>query len=392
MNEKNVPVLRFKEFKEKWKIMNLGEVTEIVMGQSPKGNSYNTEGNGVALINGPVEFTHRYPKKIKWTTSPTKYCQNRDILLCVRGSTTGRINISNDTYCIGRGVCAIRSNKQSHTPFIEYTIIYNLKKILSLSAGSTFVNLDSKSLKKFKFHLPSLPEQQKIANFLSAVDQKIQQLQEKKALLEQYKKGVLQQIFSQQIRFKQADGSDFPDWEEKRLGEVTEKFSERNKDLIDAQIYSVTNYDGFVLQTDHFDKVVAGVDLNNYKVVRKNDFAYNPARINVGSIGHFNDEIGVISSLYVCFRTNEKVLDQFLLAILELEYTKFQISRLGEGGVRIYLWYDLFALIKCKIPSIEEQKKIINFLQSIDKKIEQVQQQLEGTEEFKKGLLQQMFV
>lgn len=83
-----------------WEIQKLEFVADIIMGQSPKGSSYNRNEKGVALINGPTEFTDRFPVKIQWTSEPTKFCQSGDILLCVRGSSTGRINISNDRYCI----------------------------------------------------------------------------------------------------------------------------------------------------------------------------------------------------------------------------------------------------------------------------------------------------
>jgi type I restriction enzyme S subunit len=146
------------------------------------------------------------------------------------------------------------------------------------------------------------------------------------------------------------------------------------------------------LQSEHFDRVVAGNDLSNYKIIQKNEFAYNPARINVGSIAHFKNDIGIISSLYVCFKTTDELLDSFLLNVLQLEYTKFQIENLGEGGVRIYLWYDLFALIKCKIPCIEEQTKIANFLTALDDKITNNQTQLNALKQYKQGLLQQLFV
>ena len=187
-------------------------------------------------------------------------------------------------------------------------------------------------------------------------------------LLKQFRKGIMQRLFSRKLRFKN-NSKAFKKWDSTNFGELTNKFTEKNKKLINATIYSVTNYDGFVVQSDHFDKEVASADLSSYKIVRKNDFAYNPARINVGSIAHFKKDVGIISSLYVCFRTNEKILDDYLLYLLELDYTKYQISTLGEGGVRIYLWYDLFSLIKCQLPEIDEQKRIIDFLSKLDYKI-----------------------
>lgn len=183
-----------KEF-PKWEVKKLGEMAEVIMGQSPNGDSYNTNEIGTPLINGPVEFSEKYPIKIKWTTKPTKFCQDKDILFCVRGSTTGRMNIANDIYCIGRGIAAIRANEKSTFKFIEFLLIKYLSEILTLTSGSTFFNLDSKSLREFHFPFPSLPEQQKIANFLSAIDEKINHCSIQIEKTAQYKKGLLQKMF-----------------------------------------------------------------------------------------------------------------------------------------------------------------------------------------------------
>jgi type I restriction enzyme S subunit len=181
------------------------------------------------------------------------------------------------------------------------------------------------------------------------------------------------------------------DWEEKRLGEVTTLFSRRNKKLVDAKVYSVTNTDGFVLQSKRFDKVIAGDNLTGYKIIEKNDFAYNPARVNVGSIAHFKDDIGIISSLYVCFKTNEGISDDFLSYFLQLDRTKHDINVYGEGGVRIYLWYPLFAQIKIRIPAESEQEKIANFLTSVDSWIDSLRAQKANLESYKKGMMQRLF-
>ncbi|SDZ02449.1 restriction endonuclease subunit S [Nitrosomonas sp. Nm58] len=127
--------------------MTLDDCADVIMGQSPPGESYNQIGEGAPLINGPTEFTDRYPIKIQWTSKPTKFCENKDILLCVRGSTTGRINLSNDTYCIGRGIAAIRGKGIFKTDFIEFALRFNVGEIMRLASGSTFPNIDSKTLK-----------------------------------------------------------------------------------------------------------------------------------------------------------------------------------------------------------------------------------------------------
>lgn len=152
------------------KFITLGQCSEVIMGQSPAGDSYNKEGNGSPLINGPTEFTDRYPVKVQWTDKPTKFCKLHDILLCVRGSTTGRMNISNDEYCIGRGVAAIRGKGKIKTEFLEFALRYNVSEIMRLAAGSTFPNIDSKTLKSIP--LPDVDEdiQEEIIEKLSIID------------------------------------------------------------------------------------------------------------------------------------------------------------------------------------------------------------------------------
>jgi len=187
---------RLKEFNGEWKEILFGDFAEIVMGQSPEGSTYNNTCNGIALINGPTEFTEKYPIKVQWTTSPTKICKEGDILLCVRGSSTGRLNIANEKYCIGRGIAAIRAKKNSDHSFLEFLVENVVNKILSLTAGSTFPNIDSKSLRSIEVSLPHFPEQTAIASVLQAADKEIQLLKAKADQLKQQKKGLMQQLLT----------------------------------------------------------------------------------------------------------------------------------------------------------------------------------------------------
>ena len=173
----------------------LSECSEVIMGQSPPGDSYNQEGEGVPLLNGPTEFTDRHPVKIQWTTKPTKYCEDKDILLCVRGSTTGRMNISNDKYCIGRGVAAIRGKSIFRTDFLEFVLRYSVDEIMRVASGSTFPNIDSKTLKAIK--LPKLIERQQdvIIEKLKNLDETRIEAQEKMKVSQSLQKSLINQIF-----------------------------------------------------------------------------------------------------------------------------------------------------------------------------------------------------
>jgi restriction endonuclease S subunit len=177
-----------------WDIVNLSDISEIIMGQSPPGDTYNQDGQGIPLINGPVEFgptSFSTTIKSKFTTYLTKLCKANDLLLCVRGSTTGRINIAGFDACIGRGVAAIRSEK--YQKYINFYISTIQKEIYDLGSGSTFPNVTSQDLNNIKIPLPPVEEQQQI----------IMHIEEEQKLVDANKRLI--EIFEQKIKDKIAE-------------------------------------------------------------------------------------------------------------------------------------------------------------------------------------------
>lgn len=148
-------------------IRKLGDVCEIIMGQSPDGSSYNRTGVGLPLLNGPSEFGSRHPVVVQWTSEPTKICKDGDILLCVRGNTVGRRNVADGEYCIGRGLAAIRPVAGiAHDDFVWFALGLITEQLLSKSSGSTFPNLNGEQLTKVEISCPDLPTQRRIASRL----------------------------------------------------------------------------------------------------------------------------------------------------------------------------------------------------------------------------------
>ncbi|MCA3938408.1 restriction endonuclease subunit S [Vibrio vulnificus] len=137
---------------EGWQVGALSSVVDVVMGQSPKGSTYNDQNEGTPLVNGPVEFGVYHPVAQKWTTAPTKMSKNKDLIVCVRGSTTGRYVVSDGEYCLGRGVCSIRSN--DFPSFASYLFKSELNSLLHLTTGSTFPSWSGPTLKNFKVVVP----------------------------------------------------------------------------------------------------------------------------------------------------------------------------------------------------------------------------------------------
>lgn len=185
-----------------WDLKTLGESCQVIMGQSPKGDSYNIDGNGTPLLNGPTEFGDRYPKVIQWTTSPTKFCEDKDILFCVRGSSIGRMNIANQPYCIGRGLAAIRQGNETITKYVGYVLEYKIEQVLKNTSGSTFPNITKNELNNVNLPIPSLEEQKKIAEVLSTIDEQIESYEQEKEKHTELKKGLMHQLLTGKTRVR----------------------------------------------------------------------------------------------------------------------------------------------------------------------------------------------
>ncbi|MGJ8513921.1 restriction endonuclease subunit S [Carnimonas bestiolae] len=159
---------------EYWEELKLGDIAEIQMGQSPLGKTVYKEEKGLPLLNGPAEFGVYSPHALQYTTDPKRFSNNNDILFCVRGSTTGRMNWSDQTYAIGRGLAAIRHREgDQYRFFIKAILDYHLNDLLSGATGSTFPNVSRDQLNNLNIRCPSLIKQLKISNILSSLDNKI---------------------------------------------------------------------------------------------------------------------------------------------------------------------------------------------------------------------------
>ncbi|MCI9016399.1 MAG: restriction endonuclease subunit S, partial [Clostridia bacterium] len=161
-----------------------------------------------------------------------------------------------------------------------------------------------------------------------------------------------------------------------------------------ANVYSVSNKEGFILQSEQFkDRTVASEDTQNYKIVEKNDFAYNPARINVGSIARMKQDVkGIISPMYICFRGNEKIIPEYLEYFFKSYKFTYEMNKRLEGSVRMCLSYESMINIPIALPCIEEQRKVSDLFNSVGHKINQEERKLKKLNEIKKGLLQKMFI
>ena len=407
--ERNVPKLRFKGFSDEWEERKLGDLC-IVNGRIGF-RGYTTDdivskSEGVIslspsnIVNSKLflDRDNTYISLDKYYESPEIMIYNDDILFVKTGSSLGKVALVenlDEKATINPQLIVLKNIKISPKILSELIDMPRVKNQIQKSkGGGTIPTLTQKEFSEYSVLIPKQNlEQEKIANFLTKVDKIIEKQDEKVKNLEKYKKGIMQRIFSQEIRFKDENGEEYPEWEYKRFGDITKKTGERNKENKEYKVYSISNKYGFIPQEEQFEESrLDSLDKSAYKIVYAGDFAYNPARINVGSIGLLDSGEGIVSSLYVCFRLTEEMNNEFYKNYFSTFTFNKDVIRSVEGGVREYLFYDNFIRIKAPVPCFREQNKIAEFLDIISKTLNKEAEKLNELKKWKKGLLQQMFV
>lgn len=272
-------------------------------------------------------------------------------------------------------------------------------KTASMRSGQPGINANEYA--SYSFAVPSLPEQRKIADFLSAVDAVIAAQQAEVDAWEQRKKGVMQKLFSQEVRFKADDGSEFPAWESATVGELFTFVTEKNKDGHINNVITNSAERGLVPQREYFDKDIA-VDGNTkgYTVIRKGDFVYNPRKSTSAPFGPFNiyerNEVGIVSPLYTCLTPYDDEMAPYLAWYFKTNrWHPYIVTHGAQSGARhdrVGMTVALMEGIPVLLPSLPEQRKIADGLASMDEVIQKSKGELAKWRKLKKGLLQQMFV
>ncbi|WP_127139861.1 restriction endonuclease subunit S [Flagellimonas marinaquae] len=390
--QKRVPKLRFAEFSGEWEKIQFSKVCDKISDGIHSTPKYNDEGNyyfvnGNNLVDGNIFINENTKRLTENEYLKHKRELNEDTILISINGTIGNLAFyNNEDIVLGKSACYI--NIKSKYPKYFFYLSLQTSRVKnyfnSELTGSTIKNLSLKTIKETTLILPSIREQQKIASFLSSVDKKIAQLQQKKTLLEQYKKGVMQQMFPSagsgqvpQLRFTREDGSAYTDWEEKRLGEIT-KITTGNSNRVDSSL------DG---KYTFFDR---SQDIRTSSI-----YLFDGEAIIVAGEGqefipkYFVGKFDLHQRTYAIMDF-KKSNGKFLYYLIHKNRHYFYSQAVGSTVKSLRL--PMFQKMKIMLPSIAEQTQIANFLSAIDKKIAVVQTQIEHTQQFKKGLLQQMFV
>jgi len=403
------PELRFPEFEGEWKNQTLFEVAKITTGNTPS-TSKQEYYNGEFFFVSPADLNDgRYVVRTQTTLSELGFNSGRRIskgstLFVSIGSTIGKVGQTVCDVITNQQINALEANELNSDDFI-YSLLFKYGPKIRLLAGNQAVPILNKTdFSNLKFFFPEKEEQQKIASFLTAIDQRIQLLQKKKAKLEKYKKGVMQQLFSQQIRFKDENGNDFPDWEEKKLGEIGDTFNGlTGKTKVDfgegkpyvqyMQIFSNS-------KVNIKDFGLVKIEENeNQNTVQYGDIFFTTSSETPNEIGTASVMLDEVDEVYLnsfCFGFRPNSLTELVPAfsryLFRSELFRRKIIKLAQGSTRFNMSKVELMKLKVLLPKEKEQIKIADFLTSLDGAIEAIEAEICGSMKYKKGLLQKMFV
>ena len=257
-------------------------------------------------------------------------------------------------------------------------------QLLPLIQGIKVSSISKSQIVDTFISYPKINEQCKITEFLTLIDQRIDTQNKIIEDLELFKKGIENQYFSYHKNNEYVI-----------LGDIITQVNNRNEQNKDFEVLSVSNKYGFIPQSEQFDDhEVASANKSNYKIVKQNDFAYNPARINVGSIAMLrNNQVGIVSPMYICFRAdNNRILSSYLDYFSHSNKFNNEVLKNLEGSVRLCLSFESLSKIKIHLPSLDTQYKIVKNLDLISSKISIENKILEKLKEQKKYLLSNMFI
>ena len=387
----HTPQLRFPEFSGDWEEKKLSDISDVRDGthESPKyvldGFPLITSKN--LLSNGSIDFENINLVSEEDYTNINKRSKVdiNDILFGMIGTIGNPVIVKETGFAI-KNVALIKQQKELLNKFMIFYLSGNsiAKQFYIENTGGTQKFLALGVIRSLKIKFPPDTEQQKIAAFLTAVDNKIEQLSKKQALLGEYKKGLMQQIFSQAIRFKADDGSDFPDWKENKVDEFME--------VTRGQVLAVPEMRQVESEIFKYP-VYSSQTKNNGLTGYYTDYLFEDCitwTTDGANAGDVNYRAGKFYCTNVCgvLRSKKGYANLCIAQILNSVSRRY-VSYVGNPK----LMNNVMEKIKISIPSsINEQTKIANFLSSVDSKIEQVGKQLDESKQFKKALLQKMFV
>lgn len=426
--ESKTPKLRFKEFSGEWEEKRFGDIYSFYSTNSFSRDNLNyDEGNIRNIHYGDIHTKFSTLFKLENERVPfinpdvnlakikeENYCLVGDLVIADAsedyndiGKSIEIISLNNEKTLAGLHTFLARPNKHNMALGFVGSLLksWNVRKqIMTIAQGTKVLSLSSGRLSEVTLNVPSISEQQRIASFLTAIDTKIDQLIHKKELLEKYKKGVMQKVFSQELRFKADNGSEFPEWEEKTLGayiDLLSGFAFKGDDISENTngiplLRGINITEGAIRHTVEMDRYFCGkVEKLKKYFLQTNDLVISMDGSKVGKNSALiskQDKDSLLIQRVARIRANIKGDIHFIYQIVRSNYFIKYVDMVNTSSGIPHISAEQIKNFPFCFPTKEEQTKIANFLSTIDTEITLRQTQGERLKEFKKALLQQMFV
>ena len=368
--------------REGWKVTTLGDIADVNMGQSPPGDTYNIEGIGMPFMQGSAEFGEHYPEPVKFCSAPVKIAEIGDLLLSVR-APVGDSNFANQRIAIGRGLATVRAKTGANTNFLRLVIQRNTAGLLATSGTGMFSSITGKNLREFGVNLPALDEQKRIVDVVTSVDSYIAALQQNAVTARIARNAVLHELLS-------AGGDD---WTETTLGEIseisygyTESASEtevgpkflRITDIQNGNVdWSVVPY--CPIEKKQFEK----------QRLQNGDIVFARTGATTGkSFLILNPPPSVCASYLIRLRPNETaVIPYFLNLNFQTDDYWMNIKSGMSGSAQGGFNASKLSSLSVSLPPIEEQKRIVGIVSSMDEVIQSTEQAVADAKNLRSGLL-----
>ena len=375
--------MRFPEFSGEWEKIRLGDNCNIKMCKRIMAAQTNTDSGvpfyKIGTIGGKADA---YISKELFNEYKMKYSFPRkgEVMITCAG-TVGNCIIYNgeDSYYQDSNIVWIDNPNEIITNEFLYHLLNKVN--WSYLNSTTIVRIYNDDLRNLNLYTPQHDEQKKITRLLSLTDERIATQNKIIEDLKTLKSAIIEKLFTR--------GGDAV-----LISDLITQVSKRNNTDYNLPVLSVNNRLGFIRQSEQFeDRTVASDDTSNYKVVSADDFAFNPARINVGSIARLKSETnGIVSPMYICFHTNDRVLPEYFEYFFETKYFYSEMQKRLEGSVRLCLSWEGLCNISISLPNIEQQIEIGKKISTIATKIDLEERYLQNLKLQKQYLLQQMFI
>ncbi|EKP5776665.1 TPA: restriction endonuclease subunit S [Escherichia coli] len=380
-----------------WLKYSVGELcTSIVPGRNkPKVFDGDIPWVTTPEINGryiPSKLQVNYVSTTALSDAGGKIVPQGAVVMAAVGEL-GLIAITSEPVVLNQQLHAFVCSKLVNNEYLAYWLTTQKPYMESIASKTTIPYMNKANCESIPVLLPPLAEQFKIAQILLTWDNAISVTEKLLTNSQQQKKALMQQLLTGKKRLLDENGVMFSgEWEVVRLKQLIHEEKKRNRDNHIQRVLSVTNHSGFVLPEEQFSKRVASEDVSTYKIVKKNQYGYNPSRLNVGSFARLdNYDEGVLSPMYVVFSINhERLNSDYFLNWMSSNEAKQRIAGSTQGSVRDSVGFDALCSFSFSLPTLMEQQKIAAVLSAADAEMSMLEKKLACLKEEKKALMQQL--